>query len=203
VSTESTSTTETGTETSEGTEQTATTEATTTETTTTDGGKATETKVKIEGEFDAARAARALENARNGEKTAKQQLAAVAKALGLDTGEKPDPEALAKQLTAAQDTARTTQVELATYRRAAKAGADPDALLDSRSFLDSVRELDPASATFGDDVEAAIKKAIKENARLKAGSTGAPAAGVPLNGAPDTTKKKATSLEDAVSQALA
>lgn len=96
----------------------------------------------------------------------------MAKLLGLADAE-PDPAALTEQLTKAQSEARQRAVELAVYRAAGKSGADGDALLDSRSFLNSVNGLDPASTDFGQLVSDAVAAAISANTRLK---TTAPAA---------------------------
>lgn len=164
----------------------------------------------FDGEFDAEKAARLVANTRaerDAEKAKRSQvegtLAAIAKALGLDDGEsKPDPEALTRQLTEAQDAQRVTRVELAVYRMAAKAGADPDALLDSRSFLDAVKDLDPSAETFADSVKAAISEAVKGNERLKAPAAVAPRAGVPLQGGPAGAPNRPTSLEEAVAARL-
>jgi hypothetical protein len=93
------------------------------------------------------------------------------KALGLveDDGP-PDPEALTKAL-AAKEAAlterdvqlRAKDVELAVHGRAGKAGAKADALLDSRSFLAAIKDLDPAEKGFGAALDDAIKKALKDN----------------------------------------
>lgn len=176
-----------------------------------DGGKADPpTKVRLDGEFDPDRMARALEAARGdanrekGKRTAAEtQLQTIARLLGGEDGEKPDPAKLAGQLTAAQDAHRQARTELATYRRATKAGADPDALLDSRAYLTAVAGLDPDSATFLDDVDAAIRSAVKGNDRLKVSeSTTAPRAGVPLQGGPEGKPGKPASLAEAITSRL-
>lgn len=89
----------------------------------------------------------------------------IAKALGLKSDETPDPEKLTAQLTTEQAKAREAAVQLAVYRNASAAGANPDALLDSASFLRTLAEVDPTNA---DAVNAAIKTAIDANPRLKA-----------------------------------
>jgi hypothetical protein len=61
-------------------------------------------------------------------------------------------------------------VELAVYRGASKHGADPDALTDSRAFLRSIADLDPADEGFSKAVNAAIKAAVTDNPKLKAAS---------------------------------
>lgn len=99
---------------------------------------------------------------------ANAKIAAALKALGIETGQE-DPVKVAEQAKAERDaekaTARQAQLQLAIYRSAAKAGADADALLDSNTFLTSVKELDPSDAKA---VEDAIKAALDTNPKLKA-----------------------------------
>ena len=81
------------------------------------------------------------------------------KALGLikdddGKGEGPDAEALAAQVEKSQAEATTAARELAVYKAAASNGADPAKLLDSRSFLSSIENIDHTD-------DAAIGKAIK------------------------------------------
>jgi hypothetical protein len=95
------------------------------------------------------------------------------KALGLikdDDKEQapPDPAALKAQIEKATAAHRETAVELAVYRGASKYGADPDALTDSRAFLSSIKDLDPADEGFAKAVNTAIKKAVEDNPKLKA-----------------------------------
>jgi hypothetical protein len=98
---------------------------------------------------------------------AKRELAQqIGKALGIvDDDTPPDPDQLAQQLAAEQARARQTAVELAVYRTAPTAGADPDALLDSRTFADAVAQLDPTDTAA---ITAAIQAAVKANPRLAA-----------------------------------
>jgi hypothetical protein len=98
------------------------------------------------------------------------------KALGLIKDDKeapPDPAALKAQIEQATAAHRETAVELAVYRGASKYGADPDALTDSRAFLRSIKDLDPSDEGFAKAVNAAIKKAVEDNPKLKA-ATAAP-----------------------------
>ncbi|WP_046495072.1 hypothetical protein [Streptomyces odonnellii] len=93
------------------------------------------------------------------------------KVLGLvedDDKTPPDPAALKAQIESATAAHRETAVELAVYRGAAKFGADPDALTDSRAFLRSIKDLDPADEGFAKAVNAAIKAAVEANPKLKA-----------------------------------
>lgn len=88
----------------------------------------------------------------------------IGKALGLIQEDKPvDPAELTAQLTASQGAARQAQVELAVYRNAGD--ADPSALLDSRAFLDKVKDIDPGDAAA---FSAAISEAVQANPRLAA-----------------------------------
>ena len=147
----------------------------------------------IDGEFDADRAKRAIAAARGAETKAKQRaktaeetakaaesksqatLDAVAVALGLKPDPKADPAQLAKaaanERDQAQQAARTASVELAVYRAAGKAKADPDALLDSRAFIGAVNDLDPTDTDFANKVAEAITEAVEANPKLAATQT--------------------------------
>jgi len=94
------------------------------------------------------------------------QLDAIAKALGLKPDDQPaDPAKLTADITAAQADAREARQQLAVYRNAAANEANPDALLDSASFLRSMADVDPTDA---DAVNAAIKAAVEGNPGFKA-----------------------------------
>lgn len=95
----------------------------------------------------------------------KDQFDTIAKAFGAKADTPPDPAALAEQVTTEQAKAREAAVQLAVYRNATAAGANPDALLDSASFLRTLAEVDPTDAVA---VNAAIKTAVDANPRLKA-----------------------------------
>jgi len=167
---------------------------------------------KIDGDFDPDRHARALAAAREGEKKAKAEkkasddrLAAVLKAAGLTSDGKQDPAEQLRDAAAERDTAtakaRDTAIELAVYKRAGKAGADPDAILDSRGFLSSVKELDPDAADFGDKITAAIKAAVKTNGKLAATGQGPARQGADHTGG-GTGKGRSGNLTDAVKRKL-
>lgn len=98
-----------------------------------------------------------------------QRKVAAAFGIDVDGDGKPDPDKLAADLTAAQDTARMRSVELAVYRAASDKNADPAALLDSRTFLDSVSDLDPNAQDFQTRLGDKITTAIQNNPRLTAG----------------------------------
>lgn len=89
----------------------------------------------------------------------------IGKALGLVEDEATDPAKLTEQLTAQTAQARQAQVELAVYR-AAGTEFDPAALLDSRSFAASLKDVDPSDHAA---VLAAINTAAAANPGFKVG----------------------------------
>lgn len=105
---------------------------------------------------------------------AEQQRNAVLQVLGINpdgTNAPPDATKLAAQLEQQQTVAKSNAVELSVFRVAAPAGADADALLDSRGFLDSLiqfREDDPASPEFRQKLEAHIRAYVEQNPKFKA-----------------------------------
>jgi hypothetical protein len=99
----------------------------------------------------------------------KEYAQTIAKALGLVDDDASDPAKLTASLTTAQSEAKQARVELAVFRNAATAGADPAALLDSSSFLKSLDGIDPNDAGA---VSAAIAAAVAANSRLGAAPAG-------------------------------
>lgn len=105
----------------------------------------------------------------------KQQLAAVAKALGLDTGDALTPEKLQAQL-ADRDKAvaerdqilRDLQVERAAEKVATKAGADPELLLPALAYKGLLDDLDPSDADFSKNLERIISDQLKANPKFAA-----------------------------------
>lgn len=130
------------------------------------------------------------------ERVAKKQLEAITKALNPNAkgDDKPTAEQLTKQLTERDTAAKQAQTELAVYKLAGKAGADADALLDSRAFLAKIAELDHTDTA---KVTKAITDAITDNPKLKsvrvAGSSAADGAG----GSGEQRTKKSMSLAEA------
>lgn len=118
----------------------------------------------------------------------------------------PDPKALAEAI-AKKDTTisekdsviRAKDVELAVWARADKQSAKAGALLDSRSFLRAIAELDPSEKGFVTALDNEIKAAVKENpafaATAPAGKSGGDLSGGTGEG---TAKKRSTSLSGAV-----
>ena len=123
------------------------------------------------------------------------------KVLGLvkDDGEDeaPDAEALARSVAEEQQRAAEARRELAVFRAAAKSGADPDRLLDSRRFLTSLEKVDPDDT---DAVTAAVKDALASNpdlaARRERGASTADTASGPGGG---SAPKAEVPLGDALS----
>lgn len=99
-----------------------------------------------------------------GDKATQDLTDKLAVALGLKPDAATDPAALTASLTAAQQQAQNAARELAIYKAAGSAGANPSRLLDSNTFMTSVAGLDPAD---GAALTAAIKSAIADNPLLK------------------------------------
>lgn len=99
------------------------------------------------------------------------QLAKIAEALGL-APEKPDPEKIAAQLQQAQAEKASLARQNAVLLAANTAGADASALLDSRSFLASLENVDPGNPAAVLD---AVKAAVAANPRYAAATPQQPA----------------------------
>lgn len=120
--------------------------------------------------------------------------AAIKTALGL-TEAPPDPAALTAQLTEVQQAARQAQVELAVYRAAQSANINANALLDSRTFMLAIKDVDPSDT---EALSAAMTAAVEANPLLAPQPTRRapapnPAQGSSANGAP--------SLHDQIAEA--
>ncbi|MEV0313530.1 hypothetical protein [Nonomuraea fuscirosea] len=111
----------------------------------------------------------------------------IGKALGLLGEEQKQltPEQIIEQLTGERDTTakerdeekdrhRRALMELAVHRQGLKLGADPDALLDSRSFLKKARDLDIDAQDFTTKLGEMIELAITENPKFKSGPQAGP-----------------------------
>jgi hypothetical protein len=118
----------------------------------------------------------------------------------------PDPKALAEAITAKDttiterdSTIRGLNVELAVWGRAEKLAARAGALLDSRTFVKAIADLDPSEKGFTTALDDAIKAALKENpsfaAAAPAGKSGGDLSGGTGEGA---AKKRSGSLSGAV-----
>lgn len=96
-------------------------------------------------------------------------LDSIAKALGLkDDDNPPDPKKLADDLTNERSKSRQALVELAVYKGANKHGAAPEALTDSRSFLNKIDDLDPTADNFGIQLDNVIKQMVDDHPKFKA-----------------------------------
>lgn len=85
----------------------------------------------------------------------------IGKILGLVQDDAPlDPSQLTAQLTASQTQARQAALELAVFKAASVADANPEALLDSRTFLAKVESIDPHDTGA---IASAITEAIAAN----------------------------------------
>lgn len=122
--------------------------------------------------------------ATSAEQTRQQTMDAIAKALGLKGDDDPAKAAqtAADERDAAKTVAKNLAVENSILRMAAKQGANPDALTDSRSFMRQLEGIDPAADDFAEKVEAAIKAALEANPALKA--QGAPVVAPARSGGP-------------------
>jgi len=107
-------------------------------------------------------AARTNAKAAAADEARKELAQQIGKALGLVEDEPVDPAKLTEQLTASQEQARQAALELAVYRSTPDASV-ASALLDSRSFLAKVADIDP---TDGVAIAAAVGEAVTENPAL-------------------------------------
>lgn len=106
-------------------------------------------------------------------------LKTLAEKAGVEVDGKPDPEKLVAQLTAARQTAQDRARELAIFRAAAGANANPDLLLDSRQFMAKTSGLDPSSTDFNDQVKALVAETVAANPTLAIAPPAAPAPAAP------------------------
>ncbi|MFD8027821.1 hypothetical protein ACFV3F_03525 [Streptomyces sp. NPDC059717] len=137
-------------------------------------------------------------------------LATISKAVGLDGGDKPPTaEELTQQLatskgrlTTAQEDALSARIELSVWQTAHRLGANADALLDSRAFVDSIDglQVDPTDrAAFTAAVQAKVNEAMQANPALRA-SKGPGRSGGDLGGG---TGDQAPTLDQQIAQAQA
>jgi hypothetical protein len=108
---------------------------------------------------------------------AKAQRDAILKAAGLNPDGTDAPattEALTAQVEQQQAVAWTAAVELNVFRTAQAAGANGEALLDSRAFIDSLdafTEDDPQGQDFRTKLDAHIKTYVEQHPQFKATTT--------------------------------
>lgn len=129
----------------------------------------------------------------------------IGKAIGLikdDDKTKVDPAELATKLTETTGAYSSLQREHQVLLSALDASADHKALLDSRTFLAKVAELDPSDEKFQSKVDAAVKTAVEQNPKLKAGQVSGSSA-VDHPGGSGGGGTKPASLEEAVTKKMA
>ena len=156
--------------------------------------------------------ARTTAKANAADEARKELAAQVAKALGIQVGdEPPDPAQLAEQVQAAKQQAHTAALHLSVYQAASAAGADPDRLLDSRSFTDSLNgavTAAPGTAEFTTQITDAVKSWTDTHPQFKtagqapAARSGAPITGGPGEGAPITEAQLAQMSPEQIDAAL-
>lgn len=126
------------------------------------------------------------------------------KILGYETddtqGQAPDVDRVRADLEAQKAAAQEARLSLSVYQAAADpaVGANANALLDSRAFLDSVKDLDPSD---GEAITKAIRAAVEKNPHLAATPTrqtppGRSGGEVP--GGQGTNRPRATTLSEAL-----
>lgn len=136
--------------------------------------------------------------------------ARLARALGLAGDEPVDPDELTAQIEQAQSVAWRNGVELQVFRAAGALGANPDALLDSMAFIDSLDDLvdeDPRSPEFAAALQTKVQEALARSNSYKATGQAPAATSAPR---PDPSQgargaspaARPTSLFDAISQAV-
>jgi len=103
------------------------------------------------------------------DKARQELLSEVGKLLGGGSTEMT-PEELHSRLDKVSTERTGAIVELAVHRAASKVGGDPEALLDSRTFLTRVGKLDPDADDFSAKVAEEIKAAVQDNPRLGSGA---------------------------------
>ena len=108
----------------------------------------------------------------------------IATALGLKADDDPAKAAqtAAEERDAAQSVARNLAAENAVMKAALKAGANPEALADSRSFMRQIEALDPAVDDFAVKVSEAVDAAVKANPTLKTAPAVPARSGGPVGG---------------------
>jgi hypothetical protein len=120
----------------------------------------------------------------NEKKATAKQLEAIKKALGLSKDSKLSPEELQEKLSEADTDRADTKRENMVLRHAAKLGVDGDDLMDSRKFMNKLKELDMDDANYSDKVKALVTAESKGSKK----SAGTPKGAAPLDGKPAGTQ---------------
>lgn len=137
----------------------------------------------------------------------------IAQALGIGSEEKPpSPEELARELESArrretdkERQLRYLQTENAARDVAFRLGADVPTLMDSRSFVDSLKRLDPSAEEFSSQLDALVKETLDKNPRYKAVQVAPVSGGGDFSGGTGSTKERQrpSSLFEAVANKFA
>lgn len=134
----------------------------------------------------------------------RDQFAAIAKVFNPGDDTPPDPAKLAEQIAAeqakttdAETRATTAERQLAVFKAAAGHDGNALALIDSTSFMASIKDVDPTDA---EKLGEAIKAAVEANPLFKVTPTTPPFPGGPRPPAPPA---RAGSLDEAVAARLA
>lgn len=112
-----------------------------------------------------------------------QTLQALAAVFNPEANPGADPAEALQTITAEAETLRTdlaaARAELAVHNLAADNGGNPNALLDSRSFLNTLQGLDATADDYQEQVAEAIRTAVASNANLSATGPGPSRGGAP------------------------
>lgn len=89
------------------------------------------------------------------------------KALGLTTDdsgdEAPTVESLSEQVEQERNAAKSAILELEIFKAAGSHNLDPNALLDSRKFMQQVENLDPSGTDFHDSLKSILSESAKDS----------------------------------------
>lgn len=81
--------------------------------------------------------------------------------------EAPSVEDLSKELSTERENARMAALELAVYREASRDKLNAERILNSRSFFNQTKDLDPKSDDFGSKLAEVLKTEVKNDPTLK------------------------------------
>jgi len=93
--------------------------------------------------------------------------ALLSKGLGIENSEDATPESLSKELTATRQKLREVQISSAFKSVANALEADPDLTLAYMTYKGMLKDVDPSDEDFEDDLKVLVKKALKENGKLR------------------------------------
>lgn len=126
-------------------------------------------------------------------KTTNEALEQLKAGLGQALGVQPaaTPEQLQQQAQQVQAQQQTAMTQLAVYQLSPGAGADPVKLMDSASFLNSIKDLQPTDHA---GITAAIKAAVERNKSLAPSHVGAGANDAGAGGSGGSQKPSMTDL---------